>query len=388
MSPSSRAIPQPMLGEKPRVAVIYDGFPHYRKGVIEELAASDTFDYVFFGDPVYRDPSIKPYDFEPGIEVLRTDSFSLGPFHVQTKILNRLLRQRVSHCIFLGNPWFLSYWALTPLLRLLGKKVYFWSHGWLSEREPVLRRAVKELFFQLPNGLLLYGCRARAIGLSHGFAASRLHVINNSLDYKSQKKIFDGLREVSQGELRHSLQLPLERKIIICTARVTQKCRFDLLLDAAAELKAANQDPYLLIVGDGPERETLAAKASSMGVAHQFRGACYDEVTLAQLHKAADLTVSPGKVGLTAMHSMAYGTPVISHDDLDSQMPECEAIVPGVTGDFFAVNSSQDLARAILKWFQEHPEKPERACIERIEASFTPNFQRRMIERALQGRMP
>jgi glycosyltransferase involved in cell wall biosynthesis len=351
--------------------------------VIEELAASDTFDYVFFGDPIYRDPSIKPYEFAPGIEVLRTGSFSLGPFHVQTKILNALLRRRVSHCIFLGNPWFLSYWALTPLLRLLGKKVYFWSHGWLCEREPVLRRVVKELFFQL-----LYGCRARAIGMSHGFPASRLHVINNSLDYEAQKKIFDSLRDVSQGELRHSLQLPLERKIIICTARVTYKCRFDLLIQAAAELRATNQDPYLLIVGEGPERESLAAMARSLGVAHQFRGACYDEATLAQLHKAADLTVSPGKVGLTAMHSMAYGTPVISHDDFDNQMPEFEAIVPGVTGDFFAVNSSQDLSRAILKWVQEHPEKPERACIERIEAAFTPNFQRRMIERALQGLVP
>jgi hypothetical protein len=95
------------------------------------------------------------------------------------------------------------------------------------------------------------------------------------------------------------------------------------------------------------------------------------------------LTVSPGKVGLTAMHSMAYGTPVISHNTFDHQMPEVEAIVPGVTGDYFAEGSSEDLARVIAKWFDTHPTKPERECIDRIEAEFTPAFQRQVIEGAL-----
>jgi len=370
---------------KKRVAVIYDGFPHYRKGVIEELAASDNYEYFFFGDLVYRDATIRVYDFEPSINFVRTRSFALGPFQVQTKILTALLRNRISHCIFLGNPWFLSYWALTPMLRLFGKNVYFWSHGWIARNEPLLRRTIKHLFFLLPNDLLLYGHRSKAIGLSHGFPATRLHVIGNSLDYKTQKKIFASLRDISQGEVRRSLQLPLDRKIIICTARVTQKCRFDLLIQAASELKATDQDPFLVIVGDGPEKEALAAMATSLCVRHTFWGACYDEVILAKLYKAADLTVSPGKVGLTAMHSMAYGTPVISHDNLDHQMPECEAIISGVTGDFFAEDSSKALARAILGWFEAHPEKPEQACIDRIEAQFTPVFQRRAIERVLEG---
>jgi glycosyltransferase involved in cell wall biosynthesis len=370
---------------KKRVAVIYDGFPHYRKGVIEELAASENYDYVFFGDAAYRDASIKAYDFEPSINFIRTSSFDLGPFHVQTRLLKGLLRNRISHCIFLGNPWFLSYWALTPLMRLFGKKVYFWSHGWIAQSEPILRRTMKHLFFLLPNGLMLYGTRSKAIGMSRGFSAKRLHVIYNSLDYRTQKKIFDGLKHVSQSELRRSFRLPLDRKIIICTARVTRKCRFDLLIHAASELKAMNLDPFLVIIGEGPEKEALSALATGLGVAHRFWGACYDESTLAKLHKAADLTVSPGKVGLTAMHSMAYGTPVISHGNLDHQMPEYEAIVPGVTGDLFTENSSAELARTIFNWLQLHPAKPERECVDRIEAQFNPVSQRQRIERVLSG---
>jgi hypothetical protein len=64
-------------------------------------------------------------------------------------------------------------------------------------------------------------------------------------------------------------------------------------------------------------------------------------------------------------------------------MPEFEAIVPGVTGDFFNENSSDDLAKVMTNWFDSHASKPERDCIERIEAEFTPAFQMRVIEAAI-----
>jgi glycosyltransferase involved in cell wall biosynthesis len=374
-----------MTTPRPRVAVIYDGFPHYRKGVIEELAASDRYEYFFFGDPTYREPSIKAYEFAPGINVVRTRSFSLGPLYVQRRILGAILHNHISHCIFLGNPWFVSYWVLVPALRLLGRKVYFWSHGWIGAREPPVRTWVKHAYFRMADALLLYGERARRVGVAHGFRADRMHVIGNSLDYRTHKRVFDGLRVTSPLEIRRQLELPADRKIIVCTARVTLGCRFDLLFQAAATLRHLGREVFVLIVGDGPERESLSTLATSLGVAHRFLPACYDEAQLARLYKAADLTVSPGKVGLTAIHSMAYGTPVITHGNPDHQMPEHEAVVPGVTGDFFAENSSDDLARAIAHWFDSHPTKPEQACIERVEASFTPMFQRVMIEEALRG---
>jgi glycosyltransferase involved in cell wall biosynthesis len=351
--------------------------------VIEELAASENFEYHFFGDAVYRDTSIKLYEFGPGINVVRTHGFSVGRFYFQPGLLRVLIGKGITHCIFLGNPWFISYWMLPPILRLLGKKVYFWSHGWIAQREPFLRRALKSLFFGSAHGLFLYGHRAKAIGRSQGFRPERLHVINNSLDYKRQKSVFDSLAHISPVALRQELQLPPRSQLIICTARLTSICRFDLLIRAAGQLTSQGMDVFLVFVGDGPERDSLAALAASVGVAHRFWGACYDEATLAKLYKASDLTVSPGKVGLTAMHSMAYGTPVISHNTFDHQMPEVEAIVPGVTGDHFAEGSSEDLAGVIEKWFDTHPTKPERECIDRVEAEFTPAFQRQVIEGVL-----
>jgi glycosyltransferase involved in cell wall biosynthesis len=372
-----------MSGSKTRVAVIYDGFPHYRKGIIEALAASDRYEFYFFGDPVYRASSVKTYEFGQGVNFTATRGLSVGPFFIQTGILRGLLRNKISHCIFLGNPWFLSYWVLVPLLRLLGKKVYFWSHGWISQNEPRLRETIKQVFFKTANALLLYGSRAKQIAIARGFSARRLHVIHNSLDYAVQKLLFDQLEGMSQRTLRAALQLPLDGKMLICTARVTQKCRFDLLLQAVGRLKKDPRGFFVVIVGDGPEREPLAKLADALGVTTRFWGECYEEATLAKLYKASDLTISPGKVGLTALHSMAYGTPVISHDNLDHQMPEYEAIVPGETGGLFVENSSEDLAKVIYNWFESHEVKPERACVARIETAFTPSFQRHAIEAAL-----
>ena len=44
--------------------------------------------------------------------------------------------------------------------------------------------------------------------------------------------------------------------------------------------------------------------------------------------------VSPGNVGLTAIHSLSYGTPVLTHNNFNNQMPEVESIQPGFNGYF------------------------------------------------------
>jgi glycosyltransferase involved in cell wall biosynthesis len=102
---------------------------------------------------------------------------------------------------------------------------------------------------------------------------------------------------------------------------------------------------------------------------------------------AAHVTVSPGKVGLTALQSLAYGTPVITHDDPEAQGPEWEAIMPGRTGDFFRRGDVADLARVIRAWTREPVLAPaiRSECPRLIERFYNPVFQRRAIDRAVSG---
>lgn len=119
-----------------------------------------------------------------------------------------------------------------------------------------------------------------------------------------------------------------------------------------------------------------------------FLGAIYEEDQLAPLFLGARAVVSPGKVGLLAMHAMAYGTPVITHGDLDRQMPEIEAIEPGVTGALFKRGDDADLARQMLVFINRNPrdlevQKASELAIARIERDYTPQSQVRKIVSAL-----
>ncbi|ALI53965.1 hypothetical protein IMCC12053_15 [Celeribacter marinus] len=86
------------------------------------------------------------------------------------------------------------------------------------------------------------------------------------------------------------------------------------------------------------------------------------------------------------MHALAYGATVITHDDLDRQMPEVEAIEPGVTGAFFRYGDKDDLARKMtlsLGCTEEDRLRCRAAGIARLEESYTPEAQVAYITAAL-----
>ena len=99
------------------------------------------------------------------------------------------------------------------------------------------------------------------------------------------------------------------------------------------------------------DKEELLNLVKSLKLDRQvwFFGACYDESKIAELIFNANVCVSPGNVGLTAIHSLSYGTPVITHDSFSHQMPEFEAIIPNLTGNFFEEGNLQSMNEVIEK---------------------------------------
>ena len=116
-----------------------------------------------------------------------------------------------------------------------------------------------------------------------------------------------------------------------------------------------------------------------------FYGPCYGEEELGPLISMAEICVSPGEVGLTCMHAMVYGTPVITHGDADFQGPEFEAIQPGITGCFFCRDNSNALAEAIHSWVNEKKDRDKvRAdCMKTIDEFYNPFYQVKIINQAI-----
>lgn len=369
----------------PGVNVVYHQFPHYRRPIMLELVENGANDYRFFAgvEPV---AGIVPFAGD--------DKVSVTPLHFRVWHGLWLLKgywPAVLDCscdvlIILANPNMPASWLMAIAGRLTGKKVFFWAHGWLKP-EPVFKRVFRNLYSRLAHHMLVYGERSRKIGISLGYPADRITVIYNSLDFERAKVLVAQIEGGAEALPRpQDLFTEKDRPLIICTARLTKLCRFDLLLQAAAKLKNEGRPINVLLVGDGAERQSLEDLARQLGVGAHFYGACYDEQILARLIYFSDLTVSPGKIGLTVIHSLSYGTPAITHGDLDQQMPEVEAILPGTTGDFFKRGDADDLARRIEAWLRSGKDRTavRKACYDMIAGNWNPRQQRILIEAAIE----
>jgi glycosyltransferase involved in cell wall biosynthesis len=353
---------------------------------MKTLLASRSLDCLLVGDIHDPDGFIEPW-------LPPSESFFIAPCRKltskllwQTNAIRVACRRDIAVLIMLGNANILSMWIAAIVGRLLGKRVLFWTHGWLRQ-EYGIRRWVRILFYRLAHGLLLYGMRAKSIGMNNGFSETALHVVFNSLDYHRQVAARQRMSVEKIREVRIQLFGESALPVLICTSRLTGFRGLDFLLKTMARLERTGIKTHLILVGDGPQRAQLSQMARELNLSVYFQGACYDEERLAELLMASDLTVVPGKIGLTVMHSLVYGTPVVTQDCPDEQGPEVEAIIPGETGDFFQPGDEVDLARVIAKWIGDDIVRPRiremsHAVIDRF---YNPEYQELVISRAASG---
>ena len=104
-------------------------------------------------------------------------------------------------------------------------------------------------------------------------------------------------------------------------------------------------------------------------------GAAYTSSQLESVYKHIDITVVPSAAGLTVIQSLQFGRPVVTHSDVYNQMPEFEAIVPGVTGDLFTRGDAEGLADVLERWVKRSSlerELIEDACRAAVRERWSP----------------
>lgn len=376
-----------MSKRRPQVAVVYHFYPHYRRAIVEALARSTRADFTFFGDDHEYLQSIEPAELSQQVRFVLAPTHRLyGPFMWQWGAVRAALDSRFDTIIFHSVPHWPCTWIGAIVARLLGRRVLFWGHGYLAPPRGfngMIRRAMNAI----PHAHLLYGHGAKMIAMALGWSPQRLHVIYNSQDLTQQRAEREKFSPQRRSKVRTELFGDDHTPVIVCTSRLVKVRRLDFLLLAAAELQRRSMPVNVILIGDGPERESLVKLANELAVKVHFEGACYDEARIAELVMSSNATVAPGRVGLTATHSLTYGVPVVSHSDGNDQFPEWEAIIPGKTGSHFVKNDIASLADAITPWLSvqdlTHPSRA--ACYAIIERFWNPSYQLRAIERAVCG---
>ena len=122
------------------------------------------------------------------------------------------------------------------------------------------------------------------------------------------------------AEARAELGIPEQRWVAVAARRLTPRVGLDVLLDAWAEvLRTTDGAAELLVVGDGPQRDQLLARAARADLAGHVRFlGRVDDATLVSAYRAADVSIVPSVslegFGLVVLESLACGTPVIASD--------------------------------------------------------------------------
>ena len=310
----------------------------------------------------------------------------LGGWYYQPKVISQLWKS-YDYYILLGETRAISTWLFCILARLFcpRKKVFFWSHGWYG-KETNLERIIKKILFHLPNGgVFTYGNYARELMISEGFDPNKLYTIHNSLAYDKQLEIRIALSKsnVYQEHFKN------EDPNLFFVGRLTPIKKLDQILRAMSLCQKNDHYYNLTFIGGGQEYENLVSLSKELGLIDRvwFYGPCYDEKELSTLIYNADLCVAPGNIGLTAMHSMVFGTPAITHNNFPYQMPEFEAIKEGVTGSFFEMDNIESLATTIIAWFDNNKyrrKEVRKACMEEIDNEWNPYYQIEVLKKGLQ----
>lgn len=285
--------------------------------------------------------------------------------------------------IFLGDWKFISTWLSVFYLKRKGIPVFFWSHGLLNELNTINNRIKMFFFNRFKNGGFVYDNRAKHIMQKRGFKKP-LSVIFNSLDYERQTKILNSINNQINSPSKR------QKPYVIFSGRADKRKNLHLLLEAVSILKRRNTRVNALIIGDGVFIDNLKEYAKSLDITEEiiFYGSCYDEIILSDFYVNSIACVIPNAVGLTAIHSLTYGVPVITNDDMYSHGPEVEAIKDGVTGSFFKKGDASSLAARIeffLNLSNMEKEKFKVNALDIIAKNFTPANQLKIIVNQING---
>lgn len=118
-----------------------------------------------------------------------------------------------------------------------------------------------------------------------------------------------------QRNLPRPREMPASGSLVLCVGRLEKRKGISTLVDAMSRVRRRIPDATLVLVGDGPERESLEARSRSAAVPTTIvRGV--DDAALPAFYQAADVVCAPAlggeSFGIVLIEALAAGKPVVA----------------------------------------------------------------------------
>ena len=236
------------------------------------------------------------------------------------------------------------------LAKLLGKKLIltsdatylqgtYESAGWKLKLKPFLQRF---LYNTIAHGLWVPSKASLQYHQSIGVHAQQLAITPYVVD---EEMIQSVSAATDKRQFRVEQGIPVYATVFIFCAKFIDRKRPLDVINAFAELVKRNYETRLIMIGDGPLRQSLVVKANELGVNEQvlFPGLVqYSD--LPKWYTASDVLVFSSEhepYGLPVNEAMLCGIPVIVSNRIGARL---DLVVEGETGWIYPVGNTASLA--------------------------------------------
>jgi len=332
---------------KNRILFVIPELAHYRIPVLEALAdeMQACLTIICTNKRLAKGLELKHDHSSKSLDIHVARAFSLGSvLWIDVRQYKKEI-ERFDHIVLLGNVKHLSNWWLLLRARWTSSApITLWTHGVLAS-EHGLKRVIRTFFYNLSSKLVVFSHRSMDLLKMQGVTRP-IFVIRNSSFSESAIEPFIPELETKALSIRDDCVR------VLFVGRVLPSRRLPLLVKACYELqRRTGLRAEIDIVGAGTETNSVETLAKSLAVSVTCHGPVYSPEDLFVYFSKAHVLVYPGPIGLAAVQSIFFFTPVVTNDNLNSQKPEHEAIVDGVNGSFFREDDASDLSRKIEHWY-------------------------------------
>lgn len=274
-----------------------------------------------------------------------------------------------------------SYFRENPMydesMNLISHGAAFYARQWLTAQ-------IRKFCYARIVGTLNYSTAAYDILPSYGVKQEQIHVTYNSTDTEA-------LLCEKEAVLAAGPVLPKSERRLLHIGRLVKWKRVDLLIDAFARIIKKFPDAELVIVGDGPELDSLKQQAGGLNLKDsiRFTGAIYDPKALGAYMNESTVYVLAGMGGLSINDAMTYGLPILCSV---CDTTERDLVTDGKNGYLFVEGSADSLIEKIEILFtspercKEMGKESERIIQEKINIETVSERFMRAFEKVMQQR--
>lgn len=315
------------------------------------------------------------------VEIIRHPYYKIRPFPLNilspiyfVKRLEKFLRINSNECDIIWSNFFLDAFASCKAFR---KKIpiiyinhaiasnlirFYCSYSnasifvkfYVKQLRPQYYLIEKQSVMDSDKVVTLSKMRKKEICDLYNLTQDKVHIIPPGIDIQ---KFYPSEKDM---DLLNELKIPKNCKIILNVGRLSHEKNLEMLINAFNKLK--NENIFLIIVGDGPERVYLEEMVKRMNLSKKviFTGIRND---VQRFYQTSDLLVLTSKYegfGLVYLEAMACGLPCIGlKPDYPNIIVASDEIIEdkiaGLLADPYSVD---DLVEKINKLIQdEHMRK-------------------------------